>query len=103
MRERRQELNGKLKILTRAGHCEVAGSGGVAESGHNGEGRGAETGCFTANVLPLAEGLWGERTDQAKRLKELEKENSRLRKLLAEQPLDISILREASALPAKKL
>jgi transposase-like protein len=45
----------------------------------------------------------GMRTDQAKRLKELEKENSRLKKLVADQALDISILKEASALVAKKL
>ena len=35
------------------------------------------------------------RTDQAKRLKELERENARLRKLVADQALDNSILKEA--------
>ena len=39
----------------------------------------------------------GLRIDQAKRLKELEKENSRLKKLLAEAELDKSILREAAS------
>ena len=34
--------------------------------------------------------------DQAKRLKQLEKENSRLKKLVAEQALDIEILKEAN-------
>ena len=38
----------------------------------------------------------GMRIDQAKRLKELEKENSRLKKLVAELSLDISILKEAA-------
>ena len=38
----------------------------------------------------------GMRVEQAKRLKELEKENSRLKKLVADLSLDISILREAS-------
>ena len=38
----------------------------------------------------------GLRMDQAKRLKELEKENSRLKKLLAEQALDNAILKEVS-------
>ena len=38
----------------------------------------------------------GLRLDQAKRLKELEKENVRLKKLLAEQALDNSILKEAA-------
>ena len=37
----------------------------------------------------------GLRMDQAHRLKELEKENARLKKLVAEQALDISIMKEA--------
>ncbi len=36
----------------------------------------------------------GMRIEQAKRLKELEKENSRLKKLVADLSLDISILKE---------
>ena len=39
----------------------------------------------------------GLRTDQAKRLKDLEKENSRLKKLVADQALDMAILREAAS------
>jgi len=35
------------------------------------------------------------RTDQAKRLKDLERENVRLKKLVADQALDNSILKEA--------
>ncbi len=35
-------------------------------------------------------------TSEAKRLKELEQENARLKKLLAEQALDIDILKEVS-------
>ena len=38
----------------------------------------------------------GLRMDQAKRLKELERENARLKKLLAEAELDKAILREAA-------
>ena len=34
--------------------------------------------------------------DQAKRLKQLEKENTRLKKIVGEQALDISILKEAN-------
>ena len=37
------------------------------------------------------------RVDQAKRLKDLEKENARLKKLLAESELDKAILREAAS------
>ena len=37
----------------------------------------------------------GMRTDQAKRLKELEQENARLKRLVADKELDIHILKEA--------
>lgn len=39
----------------------------------------------------------GLRTDQAHRLKELERENGRLKKLVGEQALDIAILKEAAS------
>ena len=39
----------------------------------------------------------GVRTDQAKRLKEMEKENARLKRLLAESELDKEILKEAAS------
>ena len=39
----------------------------------------------------------GLKVDQAKRLKELEQENGRLKKLVAEQALDVAILREAAS------
>ncbi len=38
----------------------------------------------------------GLKIEQAKRLRELEKENLRLRRVVADQALDLSILREAS-------
>jgi putative transposase len=38
----------------------------------------------------------GMNTSEARRLKELEKENARLKKLLAEKELDMDILREVS-------
>jgi putative transposase len=39
----------------------------------------------------------GMRVDQAKRLKALEKENARLKKLVADQALDNAILKEAAS------
>lgn len=39
----------------------------------------------------------GVRTDQAKRLKELKKENARLKRLLADAELDKAILKEAAS------
>ena len=38
----------------------------------------------------------GLKVDQAKRFKELERENSRLKKMVAEQALDIAILKEVA-------
>jgi transposase-like protein len=38
----------------------------------------------------------GMRTPETKRLRELEKENTRLKKIVAEQAVDISILREVT-------
>jgi putative transposase len=37
----------------------------------------------------------GLRVDQAKRLRELEKENTRLKRIVADQALDLAIMREA--------
>ena len=37
------------------------------------------------------------RVDQVRRLKDLERENARLKKLVADQALDLSILKEASS------
>lgn len=38
----------------------------------------------------------GMKSDEAKRLKDLEVENARLKKLIADQAIDISILKEAN-------
>jgi len=43
----------------------------------------------------------GMKVNQAKRLKALEKENSRLKRLVAEKELDIQILKEAMAFESK--
>jgi len=43
----------------------------------------------------------GMRVDQAKRLKELEKENGRLKHLVADKELDIQILKEAIRIDSK--
>ncbi|MBM4014038.1 MAG: transposase [Planctomycetes bacterium] len=39
----------------------------------------------------------GLKVDRAKRLKDLERENSRLKKVVAEQVLDLAILKEAAS------
>ena len=41
--------------------------------------------------------IWGLRVDQGKRLKGLERENLRLKRIVAEQALDLSILIEVAS------
>ena len=66
--------------------------------------KGAKTpeACRTLGISENTYYRWrkeygGLRVDQARRLKELERENARLKKLLAETMLDNSILKEASS------
>lgn len=66
-----------------------------------GEGRDLASVC---KQLEISEQTWhrwraqygGMKADDAKRLKELDKENARLKKLVADQALDIDMLRELS-------
>ena len=67
-------------------------------------GRGLKTpeGCRKLGITEQTDYRWrkeygGLRLDQAKRLKELEKENTRLKKLVADQALDNAILKEVSS------
>ena len=65
--------------------------------------KGQKTGavCRTLAISEQTYYRWrreygGLRVDQAKRLKQLERENTRLKKVVADQALDISILKEVS-------
>ena len=65
--------------------------------------RGKKTGevCRKLGVTEQTYYRWrkeygGLRTDQARRLKELERENGRLKRLVADQALDVAILKEAA-------
>jgi putative transposase len=67
-----------------------------------GQGRSVEEVCRKIAVTKQTYYRWrqeygGLRIDQAKRLKELERENARLKKLVAEQALDNDMLREAAS------
>ena len=58
--------------------------------------------CRAIGVTPQSYYRWrkeygGMRVDQAKRLKELEKENTRLKKLVADQALDNAILKDVAS------
>ena len=64
-------------------------------------GQGVEEVCKKLEVSPPTDHRWrqeygGAREETVKRLKELEKENERLKRLVANQALDISILKEVA-------
>ena len=66
------------------------------------KGRGTSEGVRRLGIAEQTYSRWrkeygGLRLDQAKRLKELEKENARLKKLVADQALDNAILKEVSS------
>ena len=66
------------------------------------QGRNVSEACRQIGVTDNTYYRWrkeygGIRSDQAKRLKELERENARLKKLVAEAALDKAILREAAS------
>lgn len=52
--------------------------------------------CHGTDLLPRKKKYGGLRMDQAKRLKDLEKENAGLKRLLADAEFDKAILREAA-------
>ena len=79
------------QIITKLREVEVKLSQGIS----------AEEAIRSIEVSPQTYYRWrkgygGMRTSQAKKLKELEKENQRLKKLVAELSLDNAILKEVS-------
>ncbi len=67
-----------------------------------GRGETVKTVCKQLEVTEQTYYRWrkeygGLRMDQAKRLRELERENARLKRLVADQALDNAILREAAS------
>ena len=66
------------------------------------QGQTVQLACKKLNITEQTYYRWrkeygGLRTDQAKRFKELEQENARLKRLLADAELDKAILREAAS------
>lgn len=79
------------QIITKLREAEILSSQGMA----------VVMICKKLGITPNTYYRWrkeygGLEVDQAKKLKELERENARLKKLVAEQALDIDILKEAS-------
>jgi transposase len=83
--ETAEQINSKLRVV----EVEVARGKTVAESVK-------KIGVTEQTYYRWKEKFGGLRVDQAKRLKELEKENSRLKRLLADAELDKAILREVA-------
>ena len=68
---------------------------------HQGKGMDINAACKQVGITDATYYRWrreygGMKIDQAKKYKELEKENTRLKKLVANQALDIAILKEAA-------
>lgn len=66
------------------------------------KGQSAQQACRKLGMTEQTYYRWrkeygGLRLDQAKRLKELERENARLKRVVADQALDMAILKEAAA------
>ena len=70
--------------------------GHALASGQQRGGSLQEAGSQSADLPPLAAEYGGAKEETVKRLKELEKENGRLKKLVAELSLDKAILKEVA-------
>ena len=80
-----------------ADHQQAPRGGGALGPGDEGP-RGHEAArSDDTDVLPVRKEYGGLKTDQAKKLKELERENARLKKLLAEAHLDKAMLQEVAS------
>ena len=86
--------HGKDATRARADHREAAGNRGAYSFGPASRAGGTQRGDRGANVLSLAKGVRWYEADQAKRLRELEKENAQLKKLVADLSLDKQMLQE---------
>ena len=68
---------------------------------HQGKGMDLISACKQVGITDVTYYRWrkkygGMKIDQARKYKEMEKENGRLKKLVADQALDIAILKEAA-------
>ena len=80
----------------RGDHRHAAGGGGRPGRGRERRCDGAQVGVSEQTRYRWRPEYGGLRIDQARRFKELERENARLKRLVAEQALDNSILREVA-------
>tara|TARA_B100001013_G_scaffold9975_1_gene6041 strand:+ start:746 stop:1027 length:282 start_codon:yes stop_codon:yes gene_type:complete len=83
---------GPEEIIPKLREAEVLMSQGTTQ-----ELAAKQIGISTQTLIRWRKEYGGLRMDQAKRLKELEKENTRLKRLLADAELDKAILKEAAS------
>jgi transposase-like protein len=88
----RGRKHGAEEIIPKLREAEVV----ISQGGTN-EFAAKQIGVSAQTFLRWRKEYGGLRMDQAKRLKELEKENGRLKRLLADAELDKAILKEAAS------
>ncbi len=88
----RGKKHGAEEIIPKLREAEVV----ISQGGTN-ELAAKQIGVSVQTFLRWRKEYGGLRMDQAKRLKELEKENGRLKRLLADAELDKAILKEAAS------
>lgn len=87
----KKKRHGAEQIITKLRAADVAQTAGAS----------VEAVCKQLEISEQTYYRWrnqygGMKADEMKRLKELEKENARLKKIVAEQAVDISILKEVA-------
>ena len=87
----------QAKTRRRADHRQAPRGGGPALAGQDGRAGGQADRRHGGDYYRWRKEYGGLKVDQAKRLKELEGENARLKRLLAEAELDKAILKEAAS------
>lgn len=90
----REHLDGEEALHTRT-DCERTSAGGSVVA----NGKATDQACREAGIVEQTYYRWrkeygGLKVDQAKRLKELEQENSKLKRLVAELSLDKQVLED---------
>ena len=92
----RGRISPKAGEQARGDHCEAATGGRSHVAGSERERCGSLDRGDGGDLLPLAQEFGGLKIDQVKRLKDLETENTRLRRAVSDLTLDKLILQEAA-------
>jgi transposase-like protein len=92
-----EQADGQESAYGRADHWEASNRGDRAGKGLSTAEVVRKLGITEQTYYRWRKEYGGLRLDQAKRLKEIEKENARLKKLVADQALDNAILKEVSS------